>query len=300
MPPALRSAKGGPAIVAVLVVMLTMTRVQAQWRDGFESPESAWTDIGGDARYRIEVQQRVQAGAHSGSGCEYLQIATLAAGRSALMSYALGRAPIIPELRPSVWVRSDRNGIQLLARVVFPRALDPTSNQPLTALIAGDIYAAAGQWQELRIDNLPTVLQRQTWVMRTQLKRDIDVREAFIDRIVLNVYTGAARTSLWIDDLTVEGIVPSGPPVEERLPLVGTDGRNIYEASHRAMVELNGSVLLADGRPLFPRAVDYRGEPLALIRGLGFNAVRLTSPPNRAARRGAARRIVDCQPAADR
>ncbi len=132
------------------------------------------------------------------------------------MSYALGRVPIIPELRPSVWVRADRNGIQLLARVVFPRSLDPTSNQPLTTLIAGDIYGAAGQWQELRIDNLPTVLQRQTWVMRTQLKRDIDVREAFIDRVVLNVYTGAARSTIWIDDLTVEGLFRPG-----RLPKSG-------------------------------------------------------------------------------
>ncbi len=64
--------------------------------------------------------------------------------------------------------------------------------------------------------------------------------------------------------------------------MVGTDGRNIHDVSQRTVVELNGSVLLADGRPLFPRAVDYRGEPLAVIRSLGFNAIRLASPPNRA------------------
>ncbi|HEX3868818.1 MAG TPA: hypothetical protein VHV77_00135 [Pirellulales bacterium] len=261
-------------------VLLASTLARADWRDSFETPDPVWTDIGGDARYRIDVQQRVQTGAHSGNGCEYLQLTASAGGRTALLSYNLGRAPIINELRPSVWVRADRNGVQVFARVVMPRALDTSTGQPMTTLIAGGQYTSAGAWQELRLDELSTLLARQAWVMRAQLHREIDIREAFVDRIVLNVYTGPGRTVLSIDDLTVEGIVPSGPSAEVALPLVSSDGRRIDSVSHRSTVELNGSVLLADSRPIFPRALEHRGEALSFVRRLGFNAVRLASPPS--------------------
>src|SRR5207237_1372147 len=44
-------------------------------------------------------------------------------------------------------------------------------------------------------------------------------------------------------------------------------------------VKLDGSVLLVDGHPLFPRILRYRGEPLDLVVKTGFNAIRLSQPP---------------------
>ncbi len=247
-------------------------------REGFEGPEPAWRDVGGDARYTIEVQQRVQAGAHSGTGCEYVQLNAAAAGRSAFVSYSVGRAPIIAELRPSLWVRADRQGVQMFVRVVMPRAIDTKTQQPLTMILAGDRYASVGAWQELAIADVVTALTRQAWVLRQQLRSEIDLREAYIDRVMLNVYTGPGRLSLWIDDLVIEGVVQPGADAGT-LPLVGTDGKRVNEIEHRSTVELNGSVLLADGRPFFPRAIEHNGEPLKFLRERGFNTVKLASPP---------------------
>ena len=47
----------------------------------------------------------------------------------------------------------------------------------------------------------------------------------------------------------------------------------------RRSVKLVGSVLLVDGRPMFPRAIQHRGEPLAVLKKLGFNAVWLQRLP---------------------
>ena len=40
-------------------------------------------------------------------------------------------------------------------------------------------------------------------------------------------------------------------------------------------MKLAASVLLVDDRPMFPRVIQHRGEPLATLKKLGFNAVWL-------------------------
>ena len=43
-------------------------------------------------------------------------------------------------------------------------------------------------------------------------------------------------------------------------------------------VRLQGSLLLVDDRHMLPRAIEYRGEPLAFLKELGFNTVWLPNP----------------------
>ncbi len=42
---------------------------------------------------------------------------------------------------------------------------------------------------------------------------------------------------------------------------------------------MNGSLLIVDGHPLFARAIEYQGEPLKFLRGLGFNVLKLARFP---------------------
>ena len=44
-------------------------------------------------------------------------------------------------------------------------------------------------------------------------------------------------------------------------------------------VELKSSLLLVGGMPFFPRVIEHRGEPLARLKALGFNAVWLAQTP---------------------
>ena len=44
-------------------------------------------------------------------------------------------------------------------------------------------------------------------------------------------------------------------------------------------MKLVGSVLMVDGRPMFPRIIQHRGEPLEVLKKMGFNAVWLQRLP---------------------
>jgi len=50
-------------------------------------------------------------------------------------------------------------------------------------------------------------------------------------------------------------------------------------APKRRAARLESSTLLVDGRPMFPRIVQHRGEPLKKLQKLGFNAVWLEHAP---------------------
>ncbi|HEX4130756.1 MAG TPA: hypothetical protein VHZ24_11995 [Pirellulales bacterium] len=260
--------------------ILAARPAEAALRDGFETPEPAWIDTGGDARYRIETQERTRAGCHSGDGCEYVQLQMVGTARNALLRYTLGRAPVIAETKASLWVRADRPGTQIMARVVLPRATDPATHQPISILLAGTAYTEVNTWQQLRLDDVATLVSRQAWVLRAQQRTEIDTREAFIDCLLLNVYSGPGRLALWIDDLEVDGIVDASAPATGPPVAAASSSGATLERQRRATVEFNGSVLLVEGRPFFPRAIEHHGEPLRWLRERGFNAVKLTAPPS--------------------
>ena len=85
---------------------------------------------------------------------------------------------------------------------------------------------------------------------------------------------------MWIDDLELPGLVkPARSDVDQATwnqPEVRGTPRKVREV-HRS-----GMQLLVDGKPIFPRIVEHRGEPLAMLRDMGFTGVKLDRPPSRA------------------
>ena len=261
------------------------TPAAADFQESFESGEVAWRLADADAAYRLVSHQRVGPGAHTGQACEYLQVSATA-GTFIHLTYEIPRSRVIAELNSRVWVRSDRSGLQFMARLVLPRTADPRTGSPITALLRGDIYDRVGSWQQLSIPQIDQLLGRQVRVLRSQFGAELDPREAFVDLVVLNIYGGTGVTKVWIDDLEVSGQVPpasfattSNPPAE----MTGPPARPEYSTGSepqrsREPVRLQGSVLVANGRPLFVRAVEYNTEPLEWLKSLGFNAVKLKAP----------------------
>ena len=251
-----------PLVLVMASVLSAPAAAQAQaaWSEGFEGPQPSWRMLGGDAPCQLLQQQRVQDQAHSGRGCEWLQVSA-GNGTYVYVSHDVGRPRVIDELLPSVWIRSDHAGLQLAADIVLPRVIDPRTGKPQFARVFGPIYTDAGRWQQLRIEGIPRLLAQQVRVLRTQWGPSVDGREAYIERVVLNVYGGPGVTNVWIDDLAVNGyarvgtIAPtslprpapvfpvsnspfasSTPPSTPRLPL---------ETPTRMGAQLNGSVLSA-------------------------------------------------------
>ena len=284
--------------VALAATTLLAAPAEADFHDGFETAEPAWRDAGGDARYKLDRQLRIAQDAHSGQGCEFLEITSSDGGTAIYLSYDVGNAPVIDELTAGLWLRASRSGVQFAARVVFPRTLEPQSQKPVTALVLGTSYVDEGQWRRLTIGDFRNQVEQQARLLRAQLRLPVDTRQAYVDRVLLNVYVGPGKHQFWIDDLELSGIVyaPQKPLSSEPTKLPGYNDfaaagpfRPIstpgdLEAAARpvsSVVELKGQTLLVRGKQFFPRAIEHQGEPLEFLQKLGFNAVRMRTTPSR-------------------
>jgi hypothetical protein len=281
------------SLTALLLWVSIAPTVPADFREDFESGETSWRLADADCGIRVTLHRRDDQTSHAGRASEHLQIVT-GQGSFAHFVHTVPQARVIAEWSPTLWVKSDRSGHQLMARVVLPRTVDPNTGQPMTALLRGDAYERAGMWQQLRIQDADQSLNREVRILRSHFGPDVDAHEAFVDLIVLNAYGGLGTANIWIDDLQItgqvgavrfsshaysdtgrQGEVPGAPA-----GAVGPDEGSAY---------VNGSVTVAGGRPLFPRVIEYNGEPFETLQSLGFNAIRLAAPPTDVQLREAAR-----------
>lgn len=260
--------------------------------DDFESPDLSWAAAGADCHVRPLRHERVTAEAHSGQGSEWIQVQA-DPGTFVYYSHPIGSARIIPELELSVWVKANRPGLQLLARVVFPRNVDPRTGQPLTTWIRGSSYSQVGQWEQLTLKNVATLMNRVTQMKRSEIGPEVDPREAFLDLAVLNVYGGFGVTSVWIDDLATQHQVdtsnfatgstaPQVVVTRATSPVTDTPEEHLSESQQPGTidpVQLEGSVLVAEGRPVFPRLMQYQGDSFELVHTLGMNGIVLPTVP---------------------
>jgi hypothetical protein len=266
---------------------------QSSFHEGFEGPTPSLQAAGGDATYRLAAQVRSKQSPHGGVFCEALKVVG-DNGQSVYFDLEIGQALIISELTPSVWVRSDRPGLQVFARAVLPRARNPKSGEPLTTLVPGSGYTQAGSWQQLRLENIERLFERQVRALRAQFGKAVDPTGAYIDRLVINVYGGPGATTVWIDDVDIAGIVPPSavstrPAVAQaaaaetsiqpqRLPAAWTGPQSSPDGRHH--VRLVGTVLQVDDAPFPVRAIEHRGERLAFLQSLGFNVAVTASTPS--------------------
>jgi hypothetical protein len=307
--------------------------------DDFEGAENSWRPSEADTQYRLENHARISSDPHSGQRSELLQISA-AGGTYIYFSHELSPVRIVAELSPSVWIKANRPGIQLLARAILPHTMDPRSGQSLSILLRGNSYSSTGMWQQLVINDTPQLLSREMRELRAQLGPQIDAREAYVDQLLLNVYGGSGQTIVNIDDLAVTGAVPFQPstrpadavtPSHMRnasqglsesappslpgnspqlqqgnasqfqpggavqplsIPFSGSANSTPIVAAASTMpavtalenstaprqVVFNGTLLLVDGKPTFPRIIQSQGEPLEWLKQEGFNVVRTTGP----------------------
>jgi hypothetical protein len=264
------------AALAVSSLLAGVALGGAPWYEGFEGPKPSWRDAGGNARYRIARHERVRNAPHTGEGCEWVQVVG-EGGTAVYVSHEVGHPRVIEDLAPTVWIKADRPGIQLAVQVVLPRSPDSRTGQPLSATLLGASYTQVGRWQQLRIDEIPKLLARQVRVLRAQFGANVDGQDAYVDAVLLNVFGGPGTTNVWIDDLDIAGHVAyENVAIASQLQATAPLRAATQPSARR--VQLSGSVLLADGRPLFPRAVQHRGEPLAALRRMGFNTVWTDRP----------------------
>src|SRR5438132_3248297 len=149
----------------------------AQLRDSFEGPERTW-QISKEANcgVRVLAHDRPFRESHSGQACEHFRL-TVGNGTFLPLVHSIGRAPLIQEFKPTLYVKADRPSLQLMARVIFPRNIDRGTGQPISSLLRGDMYTEVGQWQQLEIRDIRRLLDQEARVLRTQFGSEIDARD---------------------------------------------------------------------------------------------------------------------------
>ena len=118
---------------------------------GFEGRDLFWNPGPSDAPNKQLLHALTDETRHGGhqSECFELQVQ-----QGTFLSYThdVGRGLVSEELSASLWVKANRPGTQLLARVVLPHERNPKNlAQPLTTLVRGDVYQTAGRWQPLEL-----------------------------------------------------------------------------------------------------------------------------------------------------
>ncbi|MFZ5832283.1 MAG: hypothetical protein ACOY3P_19530 [Planctomycetota bacterium] len=284
-------------LAAVWLLAAQSVRAASTWYEGFEGPNVSWTLAGADIQPRILAHNRVSGQGLTGQSAELFQFEA-DGGRVLHFGHDAGKPRVIEDLRITLQVRSDRPGLQLAAKVILPHTEDPRTGRPIATMLVGSTYTNAGRWQQLALEDTPRLLQRQVWTLRAQLRDPVDERGAYVEQVLLTVYPGPGATTLWIDDLDIAGHasaeVPGTPAIatatvshmsgrwQPSSDASGVNGGAPAPAGNGSVakrrVALSGSDLLVDGRPFLPRAVQYRGEPLELVRRIGFNTLWLEQP----------------------
>src|SRR5207248_5676202 len=89
--------------------------------------------------------------------------------------YETPHAPIADTLTAGVWVKATKPGIQLRARVVFPKEPDPERPEShLTTLIVADTYTDTRKWQKLNLENAPELLGKHLPILQAKIKRPVN------------------------------------------------------------------------------------------------------------------------------
>lgn len=284
----------GAALLAALglAVGLVPARGQQIHRHTFAGKQPAL--VRGDANVKADEKDHdVSTNSfHSQPSSEHLSLtfADVAVGDAAFAHYHYPTppAPVSPLLSAGVWVKATKAGVQLRARVVLPKEPDPANPQaPLTMLVVGTTYTRSREgWDKLTLTDVPALVGKHLPALQAKIGRPVNDEGAYVDRLVLNVYTGPGPVDVWVDDLDIGPVVrPPEPPAEEpRTPAVPTaQGKPPAEpavGSGRAVEQRQGQ-LLVDKKAHFFRAVRYTGTPLHVLRAAGFDALWL--PPDAAA-----------------
>jgi hypothetical protein len=261
--------------------------VPANGRD-FNGPGTAWQILPDDVAVRMTVHECLPQGGRDQSGCEYLVIAA-PAGQSAKLQCGSAPLAVLEELEVRIWVKSSRPGVQLAARVVLPRSIDPETGSFASVVIRGEQYTRVGQWQTLVLEDSPKLLANEVRALRTVPNMSIDPRAAYVDAIVLIVPGGPEGTEVYTDDLVVDGVTLNRDPALQPAEFAATAGSTAVATpalgtspsptSLVSSIRLQGGILFVEGRPFFPRVVEWQGESLQFLAERGFNTIRLDALP---------------------
>ena len=256
-------------------------------RDGFETPETSWEREHTDAVIRLLKHDRSERAAHGGRLSEHFHFES-GPGSQFFVSYATPKIPVSDDLRIGLYVRSDRAGVRIHAKIILPADVDPDTGAPSYVLISGTAFDQVDRWQKLELVRMMLPIERRARVLRVSTRRPVKLDGAYVERVVVNLLGGPGESEVFLDDLEIEPVPQSllaGPAKTARgEKTAGSSGkvRRTTEPGRKATalapIRLERNLLEKRGRdglfhPWFPTAVDAPGASPGALRDLGFDVV---------------------------
>ena len=114
---------------------------------------------------------------------------------------------------------------------------------------------------------------------RPSASAPVNFQDAYVDRLVLNVYGGAGVTDVWIDELEIGPVyeTPGAKTAAPSAPGSGPPGASAAAAPTK-LVEFNGSNLQVNGKRFFMRGIQHTDTPLQVLHDAGFNTLFFDYP----------------------
>jgi len=215
-----------------------------------------------DARAQLLPSKRTEP------GLEVIE-AAFGSGSKVYLVYPIDPCVIIDDLTASIRILCAQSGLRIGFRVVFPRSAHSAIDNPITEVILGTPIQGAGQWSTSKIASVPQLFEDRIRYLKTKLGPNIDLQDAYIDAVVLSIYSDPGTIKLKVDDLQVEGMVAPATAINE---LASIDG-------HQNPATLSVPQQLRNLQSSVPRWILHQGESLDYLRSLGFNAI-VTNNPN--------------------
>ena len=244
----------------------------AQMQDSFEGGVPRWKFVESDSSAQLTLQEISLASPHGGQTSEMLQVAS-GNGTFIYIAYPIEPCVVVDEFQPRLWTRCASAGLRVGVRIVFPSSFHPVTGGRLTAIAWGDTYSDPGQWQALKLTNLQKQFEAEVVALRQRYGPNVVIEDAFVDSIVMNVFTGPGNYRLLIDDLNLQGHI-SLPSVGRSIPV------NWREAWmwRPETVNPEGRFWNAMNRPEV--WLQYQGESLPWIKSLGITGLVVGRVPS--------------------
>ncbi len=255
-----------------LAAWLVPNAVWGQRSDSFEGGNPRWQLVESDCNAQLTEHEISLLLPHSGRTCEQMEV-DCGSGTLVLLAYPIEPCVALDEFQPRIWTRCSSGRIQIGVRVIFPQAEHPITQGRLNTILWGEIYRDTGQWQMLRVRELQRLLQQELITLRQRFGSELNLENAFIDSLVLNVYTGPGRYRVQVDDLDLPGMIPLAAV---GMPLAANWRERWRWRQETATAEER--FWAAANRP--PVWLQYRGESLPWLNSLGLTGLLLNQLPS--------------------
>lgn len=288
--------------IMALLFLIFARPATGQLIDSLDAYPPRWSLEQDDCDARITEHGHAADPAAEGGACETLTMLA-SHGTKAVLVYPIEPLRPIDELAATVQVKGLHEGVRLGFRVRFPYIVDPQTKRSAAVIVYGSSYKHVGEFQKLGVSAILRDMKLKQVALRNEYGSQADVSSPYVDAVAIDAYGGPGSSSLRIDELKVDAMVPLADDYSGgiQLGLGKPSDSNSIAALKAAEVKppsdphsLHSQIspltprqaaLSLASNPAFPlgkvtRVLQYNGEPLSWVRSLGIDAVWLNHPPD--------------------